>query len=56
VDEVRDKVMVVWLSSETRLWVVWMSQTQGFGCADEVRDKDIVVWMRSETRLWLWLI
>ncbi len=58
-DEVRDKAMVVWMRSET---VVWMSQRQGYGCVvrsdkklnvcvDEVRDNAKVVWMRSETML-----
>ncbi len=28
-DEVRDKALVVWMRSET---VVWMSQKQGYGC------------------------
>ncbi len=44
-NEVRDKAMVMWMMSETRLWVVWMSQRQGFSCADEVRDQVTVVWM-----------
>ncbi len=39
VDEVRDKTMVVWMRSETRLRL-----------CGEVRDKAMVVWMRLETR------